>query len=88
MPTGLSNRRNDELVMRTSKPKLGDGHVDGDVLERLLKNEGMQTLQRLVREVAERDDRAGVWVRAHREEELSAVEEVVGMLRTLLDLWI
>ncbi|KAK3681163.1 hypothetical protein LTR37_020985 [Vermiconidia calcicola] len=80
-----------EVVMRTSKPRVHDGHIDGDVLVRLLKKGGgggVEMLKRVVRDVAAREDQAGEWMRRHLDEELGAVDEVVEVLRCLLDLWL
>ena len=87
MPIGLSANRRDEIVMRTGRTKLGDGHIDGDVLSRMLKKGDTEVLRWAVSEVAEKDDRAGVWMRAHLEEELGAVDETVELVKRLLDCW-
>ncbi len=44
-------------------------------------------MRRAIRGLAEREINAGTWTREHLEEELEAVDEVVGMLRVLLDRW-
>ena len=88
MPVGLGNKRQDELVMRTERDKLADRHVDGDILARLLKDgDPAETLREVMRKVGARDNRAGEWMRAHMEEEMASVYEMVATLRRAMDCW-
>jgi hypothetical protein len=91
MPAGLiGGGRREDVVMRTSKPRLQDGHVDGDVLARLLEGgneKAKDRLRRVMEEIAAREDRAGEWMRAHLEMDIETMEEVVEVLQRLLDMW-
>ena len=88
LPVGLHKGGGGEVAMRTERERVGDGHVDGDVLARLLKvGDPVGVLTRILREVAARDDRAGEWMRKHLEEEIASVEETVAMLKRVMDCW-
>ena len=87
LPIGLSEASTSDIMMGTSKPKLGDRHIDGDVLGRVLQKGGSETLKRLVREVAEKNDRVAEWMNEHLDEELEAVDQIIEMLRRVLDCW-
>ena len=91
VPIGLSQRidRQDRMVMlKTNRNPLNDSHLDGDVLVRLLQKGGAETLTRLIRETAARDDRVGEWTKRHLHEEVEVVDEVVATLEKLLDCWL
>lgn len=91
LPVGLSEAaatREDEIVIRTELRREKDGAVDGDVIGRVLEKGGRACLERLVREAAERADVVGEWMRAHLEEELGAVEEVVGIVEAIVHGWL
>ncbi|KAK5175476.1 uncharacterized protein LTR77_000615 [Saxophila tyrrhenica] len=87
MPVGLAGGEREEVVMRTGKPRASDGHVDGDVLARLMEGGAAAARERLeavLKEIAGGDDRAGEWVRRHLDEEVRAVREVVEVLERVL----
>ena len=83
---GDSSRR--EVILRTYNSRLADKHIDGDVLARILRHNGAATLDRVIRDAADRNDRVGLWVRTHLDEELGAVDEIIDILRGLLDCWL
>ena len=91
LPTGLSGEAGDEIALipetRHLRPE-HDMHIDGDVLARLLKRGGAETLREVIREMAVRQDRVGQWIAAHLEDEIEAVEGVVEEMRVLLESWI
>lgn len=87
MPLGLSGSSEGQMLMRTSRRKEADGHIDGDVIARLLEKGGAEMLKKIIRLVAERNDRAGEWMRTHLNEELEAVDEVVDLIEGVLDCW-
>ena len=91
LPIGFSEaaaEREDEIVVRTELRRERDGAVDGDVIGRVLGKGGRACLEKLVREAAERTDVVGEWMRAHLEEELEAVEEVVGIVEAIVHGWL
>ncbi|KAF2479555.1 mono-functional DNA-alkylating methyl methanesulfonate N-term-domain-containing protein [Neohortaea acidophila] len=88
MSVGLGAGSTAELVMRTGRSALSDRHVDGDVLARLLEGDGKENLRCLLREIAQREDGVGEWMRAHMAQELSAVDETMEIAERLLDAWI
>ena len=89
MPVGLREGSTNEIMMSTSASKLADGHINGDVLARVLKrSDAVDALSKIIKHAAQRDDRAGRWLRDHLEEELEAVEDFIQMLSRLLDCWL
>ncbi|KAK3057215.1 hypothetical protein LTR09_002254 [Extremus antarcticus] len=96
MPVGLVDNsdgsgRREDVVMRTGKPKAQDGHIDGDVLARLMVDSSAAAklrLKTMINEAAQRDDRAGEWVRRHLDSEVEAVGGVVDALQQMLECWI
>ncbi|KAK3074779.1 hypothetical protein LTR53_002511 [Teratosphaeriaceae sp. CCFEE 6253] len=88
LPIGISGNgtgSESEGLLRTSVDLLADKHIDGDVLARLLQRGGAETLREIIREVAARDDHVGTWTHEHIDEELAAVDEMVGLLGSLLE---
>ena len=88
LPIGLGRGGETDIVMVTSRSKFNDGHIDGDVLVRVLQKGGAEMLKKVVREQARRDDRAGEWIKEHLGEELEAVDDIIEVLETVLDCWI
>lgn len=89
MPIGLREGSTNEIMMSTSASKLADGHINGDVLARVLKrSDAVDALSKIITHAAQRDDRAGKWLKDHLEEELEAVEDFIQMLSRLLDCWL
>lgn len=85
---GESDDESHEITLRTASPRLRDKHINGDVLARILRDDGAEALKRVVRDAARRNDRIGTWVREHIEEELGTVDEVIGTLQALLHCWL
>lgn len=90
LPIGLATTAGaqNEIVLRTQSSRPLDMHIDGDVLARILEHDGAQTLRQLIRETANRADRVGAWVREHLDEELGAVDDMMDILKRLLEGWI
>lgn len=87
LPIGLANGV-DEIPLHTFARPEEDMHVDGDILERVLAADGVNVLKQVIIEAADRDDRVGLWIRAHLDQELDAAVEVVRVLRGLLESWL
>ncbi|KAH9826080.1 Mono-functional DNA-alkylating methyl methanesulfonate N-term [Teratosphaeria destructans] len=89
LPVGLAAGGDGDhgVILRTHVPKRNDKHINGDVLVRLLKRGGSEKLKSMIMEAAERNDRAGEWIADHMEDELAAVDEIIGILKPLLDCW-
>ncbi|KAK5112352.1 hypothetical protein LTR62_004315 [Meristemomyces frigidus] len=90
MPIGLTRdaaTAKEEISLRTLVAREVDRHIDGDLLQRLLTHGGAECLRRLIRGVAEEETQAGVWTRRNLEAELGCVEEVVGLVKGVLDCW-
>ena len=91
LPLGLTSgsmERGDEMMLRAASGRAEDQHIDGDILARILERGGAEALKQLLTQTAEREDRVGEWIREHLDEELEAVEDMIEVLRNVLDRWI
>jgi hypothetical protein len=91
MPIGFTGIGRNEVMIGTGRPKAQDGHIDGDVLARLLEGgiEGAgKRLEGMLKNVAGRQDGVGDWVRKRLDSEVQAIDEMVAVLEGVLDLWI
>ena len=77
-----------EVVMKTATNRSQDRHIDGDVIGRVLQHGGAVCLQSLVQDAAERQDAVGSWMKAHLEEELQAVDEMIDFVERMLESWL
>lgn len=93
VPAGFLAGREDEeeeeiaLFPADSLGPEADRHVDGDVLARVLQPGGVERLKGALREMADRQDRVGLWVARHLDGEVEAVEGVVEEVRVLVNMW-
>jgi len=86
LPIGLGVASKDEIVMRTIQSRRErDMHIDGDVLARLLQRDGAEKLRRVIQHLSTKDDNSGMWMKAHIEQELGAVDGLLAALRQLLE---
>lgn len=85
MPIGLSAGGTSEILMSSPQSRVSGRHINGDIFARLQQRGGSAMLKSILHEVAARDDRAGEWVKEHLQEELEAVDEVMGLLGPLLE---
>lgn len=90
VPVGFAVGSKDEFALFVDGDvnRENDGHIDGDVLGRVLVVGGEERLMRALRGLAERDDVVGTWVGGHLEEEIEAVKGIVGEVRTLVGMWL
>nr|POE94489.1 hypothetical protein CFP56_16729 [Quercus suber] len=95
IPAGLAPGASGEVRVRTHRSASEGMHVDGDVLARLVKGDWrakVAGLKEFMRELAAegegRGDRAGMWLAGHVEEEVAALDDLVGILRRLGERWI
>jgi hypothetical protein len=88
MPIGLSSEGDADVLLRTNVPRESDRHINGDILVRILERGGGELLNKMIQDAAEKDDRVGEWMTNHMDEELAAVDEIISILRRVLDCWI
>ncbi|KAI7144386.1 hypothetical protein KC319_g16461 [Hortaea werneckii] len=93
LPIGLRHGEGyhgEEIMLRARAPHsaAGDMHINGDVLARLLEKGGEGLLREILSKMARKDDRVGAWVKANLEAELAAVDDVMVLVRKILDRWL
>lgn len=80
-------------TLNTSVATLGDMHINGDVLARVIRPGGVDAVKSVLRELATKDmeedgsSAVAEWVSMHLDEELTAVDEIVDVVREL-DEWL
>ncbi|KAM0724224.1 hypothetical protein Q7P37_000106 [Cladosporium fusiforme] len=89
LPIGFGDDATDEIALFSAEDigAEADRHVDGDILAKVLDFDGVERLKAALREMARRQDRIGQWVTRHLDEEIQAVEGIVGEVGVLVDLW-
>ncbi|KAF2161159.1 hypothetical protein M409DRAFT_28487 [Zasmidium cellare ATCC 36951] len=90
MPIGLTAHQTNNLVpLQARNRKENDLHIDGDVLSRVLESRyGIQEVRNVMTVLASETEHAvGKWMMEHLDEEMEALEEVVGVVRGL-DGWV
>lgn len=86
MPIGLTASNSPELVLLQARNrKENDMHIDGDVLARVLESPGaVKEVRNVMTMLASETERpVGRWMMEHLDEEMEALEEVVGLVRRL-----
>ncbi|GAB7359064.1 hypothetical protein MBLNU230_g5136t1 [Neophaeotheca triangularis] len=87
LPIGLSVEGAEIPMHAFSQPE-EDMHIDGDILGRVLVEGGGEALRAVLKRIANEEDAVGEWVRARLEQELDAIEGLVGVLGGLLESWL
>ena len=82
LPIGLQNQ-GDAIVLHASSNRHSDMHIDGDIVSRILSKRGSEALKDVIRQLADKRDIIGSWIRGHLDQELEAVDEMVEVVRRL-----
>ncbi|CAK3811385.1 Hypothetical predicted protein [Lecanosticta acicola] len=86
LPIGFNGHDGDWIMLHTTNSKANDMHIDGDVLTRVLEKNGVEAVKRVMSKLVELDNATGAWMREHVDEELEALDELLGLVQHL-DAW-
>lgn len=84
LPIGLSSQSHDLVPLQAKIDKENDMHIDGDILGRVLEKRGVEEVKSMMGKMAvEAENAVGRWMAQHLDEEMAALEEVVGIVKEL-----
>ncbi|EME47696.1 hypothetical protein DOTSEDRAFT_69599 [Dothistroma septosporum NZE10] len=83
VPIGLHDRPDEVTMLFSGRNILNDKHIDGDVLSRVFERGAVEALESLMHRMVKEDHAVAAWLRRHLNQELVALEKIIGIVRDL-----